>query len=315
MEHSASRIHPGWEVAQTLGLVAAGCCLLLCLIAVRPRMPWSRTLSLKRHELTAWIALAAALMHVALLLLFDRRVFEHISLTAPVYEWLGMIALVLLLALTVLSLPSVRQRLYGRHRSFQLMHVGMTCVLIPAIAAHILTTGRYLHGRIAATAYVLVSVLALGALLRARARAESESRAPGVLNSLAFGRYSGVLVACISLAVFALLPLMIAHASLTLREPMLRRTVALAIDFPHDKHRAVNCIVCHHNFSDRTGSDTCISCHRSRRPAIHVGAEARFHDFCLGCHRDPPTNLEHHGPTTGCETCHVPPGMPQTDHF
>jgi DMSO/TMAO reductase YedYZ heme-binding membrane subunit len=315
MEHTASRIHPGWETAQALGVVAAACCLLLCLVAVRPRMPWSRTLSLKRHELIGWIALAAALMHVGLLLVFDRRVFEHIKPTAPIYEWLGMIALVLLLALTVLSLPPVRQRLYAQHRRFQLVHVGMTCVLIPAIAAHILATGRYFHGRIAAVAYVLGSVLALSALLRARARADSENRAPGFLSSLAFGRHSRVLVACISLAVLGLLPLMIAHASLTLREPMVRRTTALAIDFPHHKHRDVNCIECHHNFSDRTGSDTCISCHRSRRPTIQVGAEARFHDFCLGCHRDPPAKFEHHGPTTGCETCHVPPGMPQTDHF
>jgi hypothetical protein len=38
-----------------------------------------------------------------------------------------------------------------------------------------------------------------------------------------------------------------------------------------------------------------------------VGAEARFHDFCLGCHRDPPAYLSGHGPVTGCSTCHAPP--------
>jgi hypothetical protein len=315
MEHTASRIHPGWESAQTLGVLAAVCCLLLCLIAVRPRLPWSRTLSLKRHEMIGWIALAAALLHVGLLLVFDRRVFEHLKPTAPIYEWLGILALILLLALTTLSLPGVRQRLYTQHRKFQLLHVGMTCVLIPSIAVHILTTGRYLHDRMAAAAYVLVSVLALSALLRARVRPDSENRAPGFISALAFGRHSRVVVALVILAILILLPLAIPRASLTLREPMLRRTVALAIDFPHDKHREVNCIECHHNFTDRTGSDTCISCHRSRRPTIKVGAEARFHDFCLGCHRDPPARLEHHGPTTGCETCHVPPGMPQIDHF
>jgi hypothetical protein len=315
MEHTATRIHAGWETAQALGLVAAACCLLLCLIAVRPRMPWSRTLSLKRHELIGWIALAAALMHVGLLLMFDRRVFEHLKPTAPIYEWLGILALMLLLALTVLSLPSVRQRLYAQHRRFQLMHVGMTCVLTPALAIHILTTRRYFHGRIAAAAYVLVSVLALSALLRARARPESENRTPGFISALAFGRHSRMVVGCIGAAVLVLLPLTMGHTLLTLREPIVRRTVGLAIDFPHDKHREVNCVECHHNFTDRTGSDACISCHRSRRPAILVGAEARFHDFCLGCHRDPPAKFEHHGPTTGCETCHVPPGMPQAGHF
>jgi hypothetical protein len=315
MEHSATRIHPGWETAQALGVLAAACCLVLCLIAVRPRTPWSRTLSLKRHELIGWVALAAALMHVGLLLVVDRRVFEHLKPAAPIYEWLGILALILLLALTALSLPAVRQRLYAQHRKFQLVHIGMTCGLIPAIAVHILTTGRYFHGGIGAAGYVLVSILALSALLRARARSESENRAPGFVRSLAFGRHSRVVVAIVILAAFALLSLMAPRAPLTLREPMFRRTAALAIDFPHDKHREVNCIECHHNFSDRTGSDACIGCHRSRRPAIQVGAEARFHDFCLGCHRDPPARFEHHGPTTGCETCHVPPGIPQTGHF
>jgi predicted CXXCH cytochrome family protein len=315
MEHTVTRIHPGWETAQTLGVLAAVCCLLLCLIAVRPRVPWSRTLSLKRHELIGWIALAATVLHVGLLLAFDRRVFEHLKPTAPIYEWLGILALILLIALTALSLPTIRQRLYAQHRQFQLVHIGMTCALVAAIAVHILTTGRYFHGRMASAAYLLVSVLALGTLLRARARRESENRVPGFISSLAFGRHSRVVVALVILATLALLSLMIPGAALTLREPILRRTAALAIDFPHDKHREVNCIQCHHNFNDRTGSDTCISCHRSRRSTILVGAEARFHDFCLGCHRDPPPRFEHHGPTTGCDTCHLPPGMPQTDHF
>ena len=315
MEHTAARIHPGWETAQTLGVLSAAFCLLLCLMAVRPRMPWSRTISLKRHEAIGWIALAAAMLHVGLLLAFDRRVLEHLKPAAPIYEWLGAASLILLLALTALSLPTIRQRLYKQHRKFQLVHIGLTCMLIPALAVHILTTGRYFHGRMAAAAYVLASVLALGALLRARFRPDSEHRAPGFVSSLAFGRHSRVVVAFVILAALALLALTIPRAPLTLREPLFRRTAALAIDFPHDKHREVNCIECHHNFSDRTGSDTCISCHRSRRPTILVGAEARFHDFCLGCHRDPPAKFEHHGPTTGCETCHVPPGMPQTDHF
>jgi Ferric reductase like transmembrane component/Class III cytochrome C family len=315
MEHTATRFHPGWEAAQALGVVAATCCLLLCLIAVRPRIPWMRTLSLKRHELIGWMALAAALMHVSLLLGFDQRVFEHLKPTAPIYEWLGILALILLLALTALSLPSVRQRLYAQHRKFQFVHIGMTCGLIAAVAIHIVTTGRYFHGHIGAAIFVLVSVLALSALLRARARPESENRAPGFVSSLAFGRYSRLVVAFVILAAIVTLSLMIPRAQLTLREPMLRRAAALTIDFPHDKHREVNCIECHHNFTDRTGSDACISCHRSRRPAILVGAEARFHDFCLGCHREPPARFEHHGPTTGCETCHVPAGVPQTDHF
>ena len=91
-----------------------------------------------------------------------------------------------------------------------------------------------------------------------------------------------------------------------LREPFLPRSERLVLDFPHDKHRAVNCIRCHHNFTDRSGDDSCISCHRSGRADIRVGVEAGFHDFCLGCHRDPPAYLTGQGPVTGCNTCHAP---------
>jgi len=104
----------------------------------------------------------------------------------------------------------------------------------------------------------------------------------------------------------ALLALLRGGTALALREPFLRRSEPLVLGFPHHKHGPVNCIQCHHNFADRSGADSCISCHRSSRAAIRVGAEARFHDFCLGCHRDPPAYLTGHGPVTGCDTCHAP---------
>jgi predicted CXXCH cytochrome family protein len=84
------------------------------------------------------------------------------------------------------------------------------------------------------------------------------------------------------------------------------RSEPLIPGFPHDKHRPVNCIHCHHNFVDRNSADSCISCHRSGRAPIRVGAEARFHDFCLGCHRKPPAYLTGDRPVTGCKTCHAP---------
>jgi len=75
--------------------------------------------------------------------------------------------------------------------------------------------------------------------------------------------------------------------ALGLREPFLRRSEPLALGFLTTKHRPVNCIQCHHNFADRGGEDSCISCHRSGRAAIRPAPKRAFHDFCLGCHRDP----------------------------
>jgi predicted CXXCH cytochrome family protein len=252
------------------------------------------------------VALGAAVLHVGLLLGTDHRVVEHVKLTAPRYEYAGILALVALLFLTVPADAAVRWRLWPRHRNFQLAHVGAACLLVVSLAVHVLATGRYVHGLAHGVAYTLLSGIVLLALLRARARGPPAQQPARLLDRLAFGRHSRLVLAMILGSLLALLALMHAGTALALREPFLRRSEPLVLGFPHDKHRQVNCIQCHHNFSDRSGADSCISCHRSGRADIRVGAEARFHDFCLGCHRDPPAYLTGHGPVTGCNTCHAP---------
>jgi predicted CXXCH cytochrome family protein len=126
------------------------------------------------------------------------------------------------------------------------------------------------------------------------------------LNRLAFGRHSLLVLVLVLVTVLTIFAAATSRAALALREPLLARSEPLRLDFPHDKHHAVNCIQCHHNFADRSGTTACISCHRSNRTELRVGAEARFHDFCLNCHRDPPPSLREHGPVTGCDACHAP---------
>ena len=294
-----------WEIAQALGLCAVAGCLILCVLAVRPRAGGAGAFTVRGHELLGWLTLAAAVLHVGLLLGVDHRVVEHLKLTAPRYEYAGILALFTLLFLTVPAGGAVRRRLWPRHRNFQAAHVGAACLLIVALAVHVLTTGRYVHGRAHVVAYVLLSVIALLSLLRARARRQAAQQPSHFLGGLVFGRHSRLVLAVVLTSLVALLALVRGGTALTLREPFLHRREPLILGFPHEKHRAVNCITCHHNFVDRSGADSCISCHRSGRSAIRVGAEARFHDFCLGCHREPPSYLTGHGPVTGCETCHA----------
>jgi predicted CXXCH cytochrome family protein len=278
---------------------------VLCVLAVRPRAGSTGAFTLRAHELLGWLALAAAVLHVGLLLGADHRVVEHLKLTAPRYEYAGILALLALLFLTVPAGAALRRRFWPRHRNFQAAHVGAACLLVLALAVHVLTTDRYVHGRTQAVAYTLLSGSALLALLRGRAQ-----RPPGqsshLLGGLVFGRHSRLVLAMVLGSLIALLALLRSGTALVMREPFLRRTEPLVLGFPHDKHRSVNCIQCHHNFADRSGSDSCVSCHRSGRADIRFGAEARFHVFCLGCHRDPPAYLIGHGPVTGCSTCHAP---------
>jgi predicted CXXCH cytochrome family protein len=305
-EPAASIAQLGWEGAQLLGLAAATGVLLLGLLPVRPRQPDTGLLSLRRHELIGWLITAAALAHAVLALLSDHTVLEHLRSSAPLYEWCGILALVLSLALTVPATARLRRRLWSSHRNFQALHVSLSCLMVSLVAAHVLTTGRYLHGRVSVGLWVLLSLASLLALLRARASARAPAPRLGPLSRLAFGRHARMVVIIVMLAAGALVPLLFAATRLTLRAPLAARTATLPLDFPHEKHRDVNCISCHHNFRDATGMDACISCHRSARATLKVSAEARFHDFCLGCHRDPPAPLTRHGPVTGCESCHHP---------
>jgi predicted CXXCH cytochrome family protein len=275
-------------------------------LAVRPRAGAAGAFPVRFHEPLGWLALAAAVLHVGLLLGVDHRVVEHVKLTAPRYEYAGILALFTLLFLTVPAHASVGWRLWPRHRNFQAAHVGAACLLLVTLAVHVLTTGRYVHRRAHVVVYILLSGIVLLALLRGRVRRLPAQQRSRLLGGLVFGRNSRLVVAIVLGSLVALLALLRGGTALALREPFLRRSEPLVLGFPHEKHRAVNCITCHHNFVDRSGEDSCISCHRSGRAAIRVGAEARFHDFCLGCHRDPPAYLTGHGPVTGCDTCHVP---------
>jgi len=293
-----------WEIAQAVGLCAVAACLLLCVLSVRPRAGAAGAFPMRVHELLGWLALGAAVLHVGLLLGADHRAVEHLKLTAPRYEYAGILALLTLLCLTVPAGAAIRRRLWPRHRNFQAVHVGAACLLIVTLAVHVVATARYVHGRGRVVAYILLSGIVLLALLRGRTLRQSPQRSR-LLGGLVFGRHSRLVLAIVLVSLIALLAMLRGGAALALREPFVRRTDPLVLGFPHDKHRAVNCIQCHHNFVDRTGSDSCISCHRSGRAAIRVGAEARFHDFCLGCHRDPPAYLTAHGPVTGCSPCHV----------
>jgi predicted CXXCH cytochrome family protein len=307
---SPVRLNILWESAQALGLAAALASLLLSLLPVRPRVPGRLTLALSRHEFLGWVALGCVAAHGVLAALSDSVVLEHLKLSTPLYEWAGIGALVVLLFLCVPAGARLRRRLWPRHRSFQASHVIASCVLLPLIAAHVLTTGRYVHAPLARVLAVTLCAAALLALLRGRPRAAGAAPPPGLPGALVFGRHSRLVLALVWLCVLGTAALLLPHARLRLREPLAVRTERLVLDFPHDKHRDVNCIECHHNFTDGTGAAACVTCHRSARADLGAGPEARLHEFCLGCHRDAPPRFAHQGPVTGCQTCHAQPHAP-----
>jgi predicted CXXCH cytochrome family protein len=306
----AGHVGLGWEVAQLLGWAAALACLALCGLPVRPRDAVPPTLlSLRRHTFIGWAALIAASLHAVGLVLVDHTVIEYLKPTAPPYQWMGMSALILLLAVVISSLPTVRHRLWANHRGFQSIHVISGCVLAALVTAHVIVTNRYVTGLGRRAWFLLVAVGALLMLLRFRRRSAAVAAAPRTLTRWVFGRHSrrvlaGVLMSAAAIAALSASPLVTA-----LRQPMIARATPLPLDFPHGKHVTVNCLVCHHNYADGSGGGSCIECHRSHRADLKLGAEARFHAFCFECHRHPPASFEHHGPVSGCSVCHKVPDV------
>lgn len=302
----------GWELSEVLGLASTLMCLALCGAPVRPRESTPPVLiSPSRHELVGWLAFAAAMLHVVAALASDRTVLEYLKPTSPLYQVAGIAALLLLLGLIVTSVGGIRRRLWRRHHNFQATHVAIGCALIVLLAVHVVTTGRYTGGGLRRAVFILTAAGGLAMLLR---RGRGAPPAPQSLLSrrLVFGRHSMLIVGVIAAATLLLGALVVPRAGVALREPILARAQTLPLNFIHQKHTVVNCLVCHHNYVDGRGLDACVHCHRSGRADLKVGVEARFHDFCFNCHRNPPRQFVRHGPVSGCVSCHqitkpVPP--------
>jgi predicted CXXCH cytochrome family protein len=297
----------GWELSELLGLVGTIACLALCGCPVRPRQSDPPVLlSLGRHEMLGWMAVGAALLHVLVALASDHKVVEYLKPTSPLYQLSGIAALAVLLVLTLTSVAGVRRRTWRSHRDFQATHIILSCVLAVLLGAHVITTGRYTGGYGRRIVYVATAAGGIAILLRRRRTTGAATHEPLVTRRLAFGRHSTLMVGVIAVAMIVLGSLIPRRALVALREPLLPRAEMLPLNFDHRKHTSVNCLVCHHNYADGRGFDACIFCHRSARTDLKVGVEARFHDFCLNCHRNPGPQFSRHGPVSGCTACHSP---------
>jgi DMSO/TMAO reductase YedYZ heme-binding membrane subunit len=302
----------GWEAAQWAGYAGALACIALAGSPLRPRNAAPPTLvSLRLHTLVGWLAFAAVGLHIVGLLLADRTVVEFLKPTAPLYQLAGIVATLALLMLAATGGAAARRRLWKSHRGFQATHVTLSAVLALLIAVHVIVTARYLGDPARRALFAAAAIGALLMLLRARRPGETGRPESLMRRQLVFGRHSALIAAVLAGCAAAIAGLFPGAVGAALREPVVRRTAAPPLDFPHSKHGAVNCLTCHHNYADGTGATLCVQCHRSARADLKEGAEARFHGFCFECHRHPAASFARHGPVAGCEVCHRPSSVEQ----
>jgi hypothetical protein len=74
--------------------------------------------------------------------------------------------------------------------------------------------------------------------------------------------------------------------------------------FLHDDHTGFICTTCHHNFTDRTGKENCITCHKRLTTSEAMRVDRLFHAFCTDCHRRESAAGRKSGPIDHCTACH-----------
>ena len=94
-----------------------------------------------------------------------------------------------------------------------------------------------------------------------------------------------------------------AIALVTVRAGMIRGAELLPVAFEHLDHTDEKCVLCHHNFQDDTGFDSCYSCHK-HDPTVALEIQTMFHDFCRDCHIEKAQRGEVSGPFRACSQCH-----------
>jgi len=110
-------------------------------------------------------------------------------------------------------------------------------------------------------------------------------------------------------AVVGVLIAIAATAAYQARQSMVDTRPLLPLTFAHLDHRAVNCITCHHNFTDDTGQGLCIDCHRTDSK-VRLQIEPMFHTLCRDCHVKKHADGEDAGPVRRCLDCHTQDDAP-----
>jgi hypothetical protein len=170
-------------------------------------------------------------------------------------------------------------------------HAVLAALLLGLLGAHVVGSGQLIDRPIKSVASGVLLALALLCTAWRPLSARIRPRLPWTL-----------VASCITVAALALLPAPI--GGLRLLQPAVTPSTLHAF-FPHEQHRSVDCVACHHNFIDKTGTGNCYDCHRSARPDLHQASEATFHEFCRGCHvKLALERSEKHGPVRECSGCH-----------
>ena len=322
-----------WDLGVAVGYAGLVFAATLYLYPLRGEgLPHKRLFTLSQHRRIGWIALTLSLIHAAVLVIAQPQVGHYLLPSTPIYMLLGTVALIALAALVATGLsarkalrktaaprppqsaqpaqagagpaspntahatrstaatPSPHKTSGAPKTPWTIpTHAILAGLLLACLGIHIVGSGQLADRPIKVIALCLLLALPLiwAAVWRG---SKARKRLPTVVPNLT------------AVAILLLLPLptAIPHLLQPTTTPAL-----LPVNFPHEKHTTVGCVLCHHNFIDKTGAGSCLDCHRSARTDLPASAEATFHTFCRNCHTQLAATTDKHGPTRACSQCHA----------
>lgn len=146
-----SRVAAGWfwDFGNALGFLALAGMLF-------QMIPYARGAATRRHETFGYWVLGLAILHAFWFLLGDGAVRVYLQPGAPLAMWLGLLAIAILAALTLLARLPDRMRVHRRFRVFRSVHRALGFALVAAAGLHVALTGFYLAGRVQDALLVLL---------------------------------------------------------------------------------------------------------------------------------------------------------------
>ena len=197
-----------WDFANALGYLAAGMFLALFIYSGQRRSfpPFSGRFFIRLHHHLGYAVLLLVLLHVGVLLVREPVLIEHLKISAPTYMLAGLVATILVVLLTLISVQAIRRKLWKNYTLFRFIHAFTGMAILAFTAWHILGSAWYANRFWKLWVWILASVTVCLVYLAGKYRQQAfdippthRARRPAALIS-----YLATLILCSVAIVLAL---------------------------------------------------------------------------------------------------------------
>lgn len=262
-----------WWPIRAAGVVA------FLLVPVTLLLPPSPSL-LHVHRLVGALAILAMLAHILLAAALEPSLWRWLSPFMPIEIILGLVAAICLLATLWVQRSRNLRASMGPPRTLLVHRIAGFAVCFAVVAHVVLIAGME-------TAIILLAGIGMAAIVAFALVKERR-----VLPIIA------IPIVLSGLAAFTVEPLS------GIRLEGLRSSPVDHARFDHADHTNFTCVSCHHNYVDKTGTETCTTCHKKISTTEWLRVDRMFHTFCTDCHRREAATGRKSGPIDHCSGCH-----------